>query len=199
MKTANIIQRPAPLDWDVLESLPITQLYWSEPVDIFAKAKICYDNTAIYIQLSAKEKHIRAEHTGALGMPCEDSCLEFFFAPDEKDRRYLNFEFNPNACMYLGIGSSIRDLVRILPEDTTLFQPCVEQTQEGWKITFLIPVSFIRFFFPDFTASPGRRVRGNFYKCGDKTEVPHFLSWSELSSPVPDFHRSCDFGELYFE
>ena len=41
------------------------------------------------------------------------------------------------------------------------------------------------------------RIRANFYKCGDKTAHPHFLSWSPVSTEKPDFHRPEFFGELY--
>ena len=39
-------------------------------------------------------------------------------------------------------------------------------------------------------------VRANFYKCGDKTAHPHFLSWNPVVSSKPDFHRPECFGEL---
>ena len=35
-----------------------------------------------------------------------------------------------------------------------------------------------------------------FYKCGDKTAHPHFLSWNPVGTPAPDFHRPDFFGEL---
>ena len=41
-------------------------------------------------------------------------------------------------------------------------------------------------------------MRANFYKCGDKTLQPHFLSWSPIHSEKPDFHRPEDFGIINF-
>jgi hypothetical protein len=41
-------------------------------------------------------------------------------------------------------------------------------------------------------------IRANFYKCGDSTAVPHYLSWSHIATETPDFHRPEFFGELYF-
>ena len=40
---------------------------------------------------------------------------------------------------------------------------------------------------------------GNFYKCGDRTETPHYLAWAKLSCDHPDYHRRQDFGTLRFE
>ena len=37
---------------------------------------------------------------------------------------------------------------------------------------------------------------GNFYKCGDETEFPHYGMWSEAVSDTPDFHRPECFGRL---
>ena len=40
------------------------------------------------------------------------------------------------------------------------------------------------------------KLRATFYKCGDKTAHPHFLSWNPVGTPAPDFHRPDFFGEL---
>ena len=42
-------------------------------------------------------------------------------------------------------------------------------------------------------------IRANFYKCGDKTAHPHYLSWSPIDTPKPDFHRPDFFGELLLD
>ena len=199
MNKGKIVRQADTIHWDTLERFPVNRLYWTRETDISAEARICYDSTALYVQLSAVEKHIRAEESGPLGLPCEDSCLEFFLAPELDDKRYLNFEINPNGCIYSGIATSIKDLLRLIPENQDLFHPRTERTQTGWMATFQIPFSYLKMFFPDFEAIPGKRVLANFYKCGDKTDTPHFLSWNELTSSVPDFHRLCDFGILYFE
>jgi hypothetical protein len=39
-------------------------------------------------------------------------------------------------------------------------------------------------------------MRGNFYKCGDKTIHPHYGCWSPIELPKPDFHCSDFFGEI---
>ena len=72
------------------------------------------------MRLRARERDIRAEYTGLTDMPCEDSCLEFFFSPRPGDSRYFNIEFNPNCCMYLGLCDGRDALVRLLPEGFSL-------------------------------------------------------------------------------
>ena len=89
----------------------------NESVDISATGQVCYDEEALYVRLTAKEKNIRAEGKGPLDAPCEDSCLEFFFCPMMEDNRYFNIEYNPNCCIYLGFASGVHDLVRLIPEN----------------------------------------------------------------------------------
>lgn len=184
-------------NWDLIPSLPIDNLLWTEPVDITAEAKIGYDENALHVCLRAKEAHIRAEHTGLVGMPCEDSCLEFFFSPDPEDLRYINIEFNPNAAMYLGTGTGIQNLLRIVPEEPC-FQPEVTRFDGGWQIVYQVPYSFIRQIFPGFSPVSGGKIRANCYKCGDLTPHPHFLAWNPVTSETPAFHRPQDFGVMYF-
>lgn len=45
---------------------------------------------------------------------------------------------------------------------------------------------------------PGQRAAGNFYKCGDETEFPHYGAWSPVRTLSPDFHRPEFFGTLVF-
>ena len=198
MRTHVIPQKPAVLDWDLIPALPIDNLCWTPAIDITAQAQICYDADALYVRLSAREAQIRAEHTGPVGMPCEDSCLEFFFSPIPGDSRYLNIEFNPNGCMYLGMGSGIHDLVRLLPDSKNPLQPQPRRIDGGWEIVYQVPTAFVRRFFPDYTPAPGGTIRANFYKCGDLTPQEHYLSWNPMTSDTPAFHRPCDFGLLTF-
>lgn len=199
MRTHIISRKPEVLDWNKLPVLPIDNLCWTPEIDISAEAQICYDADALYVRLSAKEAAIRAEHTGPVGMPCEDSCLEFFFSPIPGDSRYLNIEFNPNACLYLGIGSGIHDLVRLLSDSGNPFQPEPRRIEGGWEIVYKVPTAFVRRFFPDYAPVSGGTIRANFYKCGDLTPQEHYLSWNPMTCDTPAFHRPCDFGLLTFE
>ncbi len=186
------------ISWENVPFLNIDHLLWTEKSEIEAKAQLCYDDEAIYVHLIAREEHIRAEHTSPVGMPCEDSCLEFFFSPYNGHDRYFNIEFNPNCCMYLGMGTGVHDLVRLLPEHEP-FSPRANRTEDGWEVFYSVPKSFITHFFPDFKLESGREMRANCFKCGDLTVNPHFFSWNRVTSETPAFHRPCDFGLMRFE
>ena len=58
-------------------------------------------------------------------------------------------------------------------------------------------MSFLQVYDPGFHF--GGEMHCNFYKCGDLTEVLHYLAWAPLSCETPDYHRRQDFGVLRFE
>jgi hypothetical protein len=128
-------------------------------------------------------------------MVCNDSCLEFFLSPDGK--RYFNFEFNPKGTMYLGFGTGRENNVRQLPADyRRLFSVTPFRDGDCWGIDFRIPAPFIKLYVPSFRLEKGMTLTGNFYKCGDETEQPHYLTWNPIECDHPDFHLPAFFGRL---
>lgn len=202
MKQANILSVAdgAAADWTRIPVLPIDCLTMTASTDVTASAQICRDDTALFLHLSARETELRAVEHGPLGMPCKDSCLEFFFCPGEGDNRYFNFEWNPCGCLFLGFGSGIQDQTRLLPgEGDALFSPAIQTGADGWEITFRIPWDFIRRFFPDFAPAAGGAIRANFYKCAECVSQPHYLSWNPVTGTKGAvFHAPQDFGLLCF-
>jgi len=182
--------------WRNMEALPIDTPLWGPVGDIAGRGRVGWTVEDLRVLLEAREKHIRAEEHGPLGNPWEDSCLEFFFSPVEGDGRYINLELNPNACLCMGLGDGARRL-RILWANAFL-RPKVTFTADGWQVEYRVPFDLIRMFFPDFDPRPGAVMTGNFYKCGDRTALPHYLSWNPVNSPTPNFHRPQDFGRLIF-
>ncbi|MBO4299260.1 MAG: carbohydrate-binding family 9-like protein, partial [Clostridia bacterium] len=183
MKHYTIARTHGAPDWSAVDALAIDEQLWRPPVDISAQAQIAWDDEQLYVRLSAREKHIRAEHTGPLGMPCEDSCLEFFFSPTPGDPRYFNIEINPNACLYLGFGDG-QDLTRLLPERDWL-RAEARRTGDGWAAEYVVPFAFVRMFVPGFKPVSGGSLRANCYKCGDLTQAEHYLAWSPCTSDEP--------------
>ena len=199
MKEYIIAKKSENMNWDKVTPAPINCSLWTPDVGITAEAKVCYDADALYVRLRANEVHICAEETGPVGMPCLDSCLEFFFCPVAGNNTYFNIEMNPNRCMYLGIGTDRYDLIRLLPHGDNFFNAEVTRDPEGWTINYVIPVAFIQRFFPEFRAESGWKIRGNFFKCGDNTVKPHHYAWSPVEVEKQDFHRSDFFGTMIFE
>lgn len=201
MRTYKIARQNNPVCWDQVDILPIDLVQLNEGAPIKAQAQICYDDNALYVRQTAFEEHIRAEENGPLGSPCEDSCLEFFFSPIWGDTRYFNIEYNPNGCIYLGLGDNVDGKVRLfrLVKENIPFTPVINRTEEGWSLEYRIPFEFIRHFFPEFNPVSSYQMRANCYKCGDKTVKPHYFAWNPLSPGATTFHTPESFGTMIFE
>ena len=199
MREYTIIRRPEPMDWAKVPELPIDTVLWNTEAGVRAWAQLCWDDAALYVRLRAREREIRAEHpAGApLAMPCQDSCLEFFFSPAPGDERYFNIEYNPNCCLYLGFGGERARRVRLIPKRDPL-DPVAKRTEDGWEIAYHVPFDFLRQFYPGYAPKAGDDLRANCYKCGDLTVREHYLSWNPCTSAAPDFHRPRDFGRMIF-
>lgn len=186
-------------DWASIEPINIGVRYRDTKDDVTAEAKFCYDDEGIFVHLSTTEPHSPAKGKDFLCEPCLDSCLEFFFSPVEGDERYMNIEFNPNGIYYFGIGTSIKTLVRLVPENRNVFGAKIKKRNDGWSITYKVPVEVVKMFFPNFSLYSGKVMRANCYKCVEVAEEPNFLAWNDIGGPTLNFHRPHLFGKFIFE
>lgn len=165
---------------------------------------IAHSDTAIYIDFFVRCNYLRAVNYLNNSSVHQDSCVEFFIQPDPADPHYFNFEFNcigtPDVARRLGRNEFERftddqlALIRRIPSCGT--KPFEElEGMFSWNLLVVIPFDLIGLAGAQFPVT----VRGNFYKCADMTTVPHFLSWSPVETPEPDFHRPEFFGNLTFE
>ena len=188
-------------DWSQIPTLAMQEKYLQTPDNVAATAQICYDDTGILVHLRAYVPEIRAVEKGPCGMPCEDSCLEFFFQPVPGDPRYMNLEFNFNGCYYFGTGTGLSDLMRLLPEANAenLFGQDIRKTSDGWEIFYKIPNEVIRRLFPNFAIKSGMQIGANCYACSDLTVPLYYLSWSRVTENPFTFHNSSCYGTMTFE
>lgn len=186
-------------DWNKIPVLEMTNAYRQTPAEVRAFAQLAYTDEALLVHLRGEVPEIIADETGPVGMPCRDSCLEFFFCPVPGDARYINIEFNFNGCMYMGMGSCIQDLIRLLPNQAdNPLDPDIRKTQTGWEIYYSIPYAFIRRLFPAFTAEPGMTIRANCYACADNAKPRQLKSWNLVQADPFTFHHSQSFGFMIF-
>ena len=183
-----------------LPSLYIDHPYFDAPTAITAYAQIGYSEEALLVHLWCQEPYTRAEEHAPYGIPCEDSCLEFFFCPVEGDGRYFNIECNSNGCVYLGFASGLSNLMRMIPDDPKNHPICPEvaKIDGGWETCYKIPYDFIRHVFPEFTVYEGKTIKANCYKCADLGELPHYFSWSPIVGEPFTYHRTECFGTMTF-
>lgn len=134
------------------------------------------------------------------GNSWEDSCCEFFVT-DPYDGTYYNFEMTCVGSLLASKRTSRINKTLIRPEllasvirHSSLERKPVTINDRifSWTVAMLIPFELIGIDRDNLPVS----LRGNFYKCGDLTAHPHFLSWNPIMTPKPDFHRPEFFGEL---
>ena len=133
-----------------------------------------------------------------------DSCMEAFldFFPEEKAFGYLNLEVNANGAAKLSFGpdryARRHVLDRGLPHPEVRAQRLELKGRPAWRFTCLLRRSLLEALYRRGCDLPaGHRMRGNFYKCGDHTDAPHWRSWSPVKKV--DFHDPDTFGELIVE
>ena len=199
MKTYTMKKVNGAPDWSKIPVLNIENVQWVDSIDVTAWAQLCWDEEGLFVRMEAIEPNIRMEETGNMACVCNDSCLEFFFSPTERSD-YFNIEMNPNRSVWIGVGTGAPgELIRLLVSKIEeKFNSKVEMTEKGWVLTYKIPFAFIKRFFADFEAKEGGHIRGNLYKCGDRTVKPHWMTWNYVDIDHPAFHCPEFFGELTF-
>ena len=197
---------PALLDAEKIAFEPIGTVNWKEyPYQPEASFRIAHTGDAIVLHYKVRENSVRATAAADNGPVWEDACVEFFSIPEE-DSIYYNMECNCAGTLLVGAGSgrngrehapqAVMDGVQRWASLGRV--PFEERIGEcAWEVVLIIPTA--TYFKHEVKSLSGKTMRANFYKCGDKLQTPHFLSWNPIAVESPDFHRPEFFGTLRFE
>ncbi len=126
----------------------------------------------------------------------EDSCLEFFadFAP-LLSSGYINIEVNANGATHCEFGQGRGD--RFQFDANISPKPVVTIGEECWQVEYIVKLEVIsKIYGKEIAYEVGDIICGNFYKCGDKTEIEHYGSFAPIGTEFPDFHRPEFFDEF---
>ena len=143
------------------------------------------------------EKEPRREKTEHLQFVHEDSCVEWFvnFLPEKCDR-YFNFEVNANGVMNVSFRKDRYDKQDLSLKDIDFLEINTSIHETYWTVSYKVPFELIRKYIPEYRYRDGMKIRTNFYKCGDNTELPHYGVWNPIPLEKPDFHQPEYFGEV---
>lgn len=166
---------------------------------------IGYTWNELLLKYYVTESNFKAEKTETNQEVYEDSCVEFFVSPSD-DGIYYNFEFNGIGTCLMGSGTARagreradRELIASIRRLPSLGTSPVGHTDTvlSWTLTIAIPY---RIFYRHRINTPeGKIFSANFYKCGDKLRIPHYVTWNRVGTERPDFHQPAFFGQLIFE
>ena len=198
---------PACLKQEQIVYHPVNNVNWKEAYPYCPQVEfgIAYTDKALLLHYRVTEESVRAVAGHDNGPVWEDACVEFFSMPGGDDV-YYNIECNCTGTLLIGAGDArtnrqhaSQEILNQVSRWSSLGRADFEERigQCNWEVALVIP--FSAFFLHDIRSFDGKVVRANFYKCGDKLSRPHFLSWSPIYLPKPDFHCPAFFGELHFE
>ena len=197
---------PALFDAQGIEWNAVACVNWAEfPYQPEVKFRAAHIGNAILLHYQVTEASVRAVALADDGRVWEDACVEFFLSPEGNDF-YYNFECNCATKLLLHGGpaggerpTASEEVLKSVKRWSSLgTEPFEERVGEcTWEVALVIPASAI--FRHEIETFNGKTMRANFYKCGDKLQTPHFLSWAPIELPKPKFHCPEFFGELMFE
>ena len=169
------------------------------PYAPLCSGRIARTEGSLVVDFRVSGLDLRAENKNDNGSQWEDSCVEFF-VQDPDGSVYYNFEINALgkvlACS--GSGRSNRkprpaeEMEAIARFASVKKLDTEKEGLQSWRVCIIIPFELIGVDPENLPV----KLRANFYKCGDKTAHPHFVSWNPIGTPDPDFHRPEFFGEL---
>ena len=184
---------------DRVPSHKVACVNWAEyPYAPEVEFRIAHSDDALVVMFDVEEHHLRGVAMGDNESVWEDSCVEFF-VENPAGEGYFNFEVNCIGTMLAASRVSRNDAMYFGAEQMSqircygsLEHAPIDLRGEGqkWWMVEVIPFSLL-----GLEKAP-KSLRCNFYKCGDKCDKPHFLSWSPIGKPEPNFHCPEFFGEV---
>lgn len=183
-----------------LNDIPFTEIksyHWEQacpyrPKTLFKLAFL--RSEGFYCVLKCYEENPRAVYTKNDSPVYKDSCVELFLAPLENREEYINIECNSkgvNLCEF-GKGRQNRLLLSSLCKERVQVTAFSGSDESGrfWGVSIFVSLSLIS----DLYKVPREKLfvenfRANIYKCGDETEIPHYIAFSPVTSPALGFHN----------
>lgn len=180
--------------WDIAELAEVALDNWDEKLkEPKMTARVLYSDYGLHVKLTTDEKELVCVQREQNTAVCDDSCMEFFFRPNENAPHYINFEINPFGTMYMSVRTSRADFY-FPKEDKKYFGIVSEVGPEEWSVVFTVPFEFIDREIGGHT----KTMYGNFQKCGSG-EVRHHFTYYPIKTERPDFHRPEYFGPFELE
>lgn len=180
----------------------ISCVNWKEyPYKPIVAFNIARTDKNLYLRYFVSGNSIKATYDTDNSPVHKDSCVEFFMKRVD-DNKYMNFEFNcAGTCDAASrLSRAVKNPLseseyKKIKRWSSIKTKCTEEVKgiHSWSLIVVIPFDLMGL---DPENLP-EKILGNFYKCADETDNPHFLSWSPIDLPAPDFHCPKFFGEIY--
>ena len=171
---------------------------------------MAYDQDNVYVIFRVKDRFVQSRILEYNGSVSTESCVEFFFAPDEnRPLSYFNLEINAGGTpLIFYITKPMSEVQKLKKEEIDQIEiahslPCVvyPEIQEPvtWTIECRIPISLLEKYTTVTRPEKGAQWKGNFYKTGSRTSNPNYMTWAYVDFPRPNFHLPQYFGTIHFK
>lgn len=214
--TINPVNQPLSIDsdwnkdvWKEIEPLELNHYMGPGPIHRpQVQVKVAYDHDALYVIYQVHDQYVKSTRTAYQDPVYKDSAVEFFFCPSKSvSKGYFNLEINCGGTALFRFKSPEKGKI-LIPESEfqkmeiahSLPKVVEPEIQEPvtWTLEFKLPFKIISPFYDLTLPRSGERWRANFYKIADESSHPHYLTWSEVRYPKPNFHLPHYFGDLMF-
>ncbi len=171
--------------------------------------KVLYDQDGLYGIYQVHDHYVRVTHLGYQAPVCLDSCVEFFCKPPVGPG-YFNLEMNAGGSFWFSYVRNPRrtedgfedfSMVdekygKLIQVKTTLPEMVEPERREPltWVAQFQLPFAAMEPYCGTIDTTRDREWKANFYKCGDETSHPHWISWVPVHSL--NFHLPECFGDM---
>lgn len=175
------------------------------------RCKLLYNEQTIFGIFRVEDQFVRCIHRDFQSDVWQDSCVEFFVQP-QAGSGYFNFEFNCGGALLASyvtkaarVEGRLQEVRPLTADDdrqirrwASLPQKVLPeiQTPITWCLEFAIPIAVLEKYTGPLGPVRGQIWRANFYKCGNETSHPHWLSWAPLRER--NFHDPASFGSIEF-
>ena len=168
--------------------------------------EISYDKDNYYLHFTTNETNLRSEVKEHNKAVCKDSCVEIFmqFTPDIT-QNYINFEVNCLGYMLAGLClcdsdykvKMCKNYLDVSEIESFDIKPQIHD--DGWEISFKIPVSVIKKYFPEYRHERGSKIRANIYKYSAFKDPTHLISFNKILDEDISFHKPKYFADFYLD
>jgi hypothetical protein len=198
-------------EWKKVKSVDIINYMGAVPkFHPRSQAKLMYDDKNIYVIFRTEDQYMRSTVEAVNGGVSRDACVEFFFSPEpENPHRYFHLEANSIGTPFMAYDSVRRRDIKFKADEMKLIEikssypkkidP--EMTEPlTWTLECRMPIELFKQYAPEMTIPKrGATWRANFYKTANASSNPHYLTWSYVDLPRPDFHQPKFFGIIQFK
>ena len=189
------------VDWNKVEKAPISSYTWGNEYMPEAYAQlVLVEDKGFALRMHCNETAPRTTYFHYNDPVYKDSAMEFFASFNNKSDLYMNFEMNSAGAFLSAVRVDRKNKTPIDKlVDVTQITVDTEKDENGWSVEAFYPLNVIAELFDVSEFPHGYRFKGNFYKCGDDTDIPHFGSWAPINLEKPDFHCPAFFGDLVID